>query len=230
MNNINFQNDQDLFGRLYVFTNNSIFQQLRNAASLDEVNLNDAFSWGQLKSKRWLIDELEKLDLDLGTVFLCAGWYATLAAMLFESTCKIEKIRSFDIDSTCSEVADIINKNTVLNNWKFKASTFDILKMTYPLSYTTLRSNKTEVELSDDPATIINTSCEHIEDFDLWYDKIPLGKIVILQTNNYFEIEDHVNCSTTLEEFSTTTPMSTVLYQGELQLPKYTRFMRIGIK
>ena len=59
---------------------------------------NDCFSRGQIESKLWLVKELTKLNLDLGTVFLCAGWYATLATMLFESKVKVDKIRSFDID------------------------------------------------------------------------------------------------------------------------------------
>lgn len=230
MSKIDFQDDSDLFGRLYVFTGNILFQQLRNAALLDNVSLNDAFSWGQLKSKRWLISELEKLDLDLGTVFLCAGWYATLAAMLFESKCKIDKIRSFDVDSSCSNIADTVNRSHVLDNWKFKASTLNIHSMSYPLTYTTFRANGTSLSLTETPDTIINTSCEHIENFSKWYDKIPKGKIVILQTNNYFEIEDHINCSASLSDFADHTPMSAVFYQGELELPKYTRFMRIGIK
>ena len=29
--------------------------------------------------------EVEKIGMHLGTVFLCAGWYGTLATMLFES-------------------------------------------------------------------------------------------------------------------------------------------------
>ena len=29
--------------------------------------------------------ELKKIGMHLGTVFLCAGWYGTLATMLFES-------------------------------------------------------------------------------------------------------------------------------------------------
>ena len=34
----------------------------------------DCFSRGQLKSKLWVVKELIKLNLDFGTVFLCAGW------------------------------------------------------------------------------------------------------------------------------------------------------------
>jgi hypothetical protein len=229
MNNINFQDDQDLFGRLFVFTNDPIFHHLRNAA-INKADLTDAFSWGQLKSKRWLVDELEKLNLDLGTVFLCAGWYATLATMLFESSCKLDKIRSFDIDPLCSIIADTINRSNVLDKWRFKASTFDIHEITYPLNYKTHRFDNTVVDLIDNPDTIINTSCEHIKDFNIWYNKIPVGKIVVLQTNNYFDIDDHINCSTSLEDFTHQTPLSVELYSGELHLTKYTRFMRIGIK
>ena len=39
--------------------------------------------------------------------------------------------------------------------------------------------------MSDVPNTIINTSCEHIVNFDEWYRKIPAGKLVILQSNDY---------------------------------------------
>jgi hypothetical protein len=233
MSNINFQDDQDLFGRLFVLTNDPIFHQLRNATNIDGVDLNDAFSWGQLKSKRWLVNELEKLNLELGTAFLCAGWYATLAAMLFNSSCKIDKIRSFDIDSNCESIADTVNANYVKDSWKFKAITQDIFDIDYSQhSWQTWSkaNNRMSRLITDQPSTIINTSCEHIANFNLWYNKIPNGKIVVLQTNNYFEIDDHVNCSESLADFAVQTPMSTELFSGELHLTKYTRYMRIGIK
>ena len=195
-----------------------------------EINL-DCLSQGQIKSKKWLIEEVIKLNLDLGTVFLCAGWYATLATMLFESSIKIDKIRSFDTDPSCVSIAEIFNKPWVLEDWKFKSCTKNILDINYDFyTYGVVRSNGTICELSDCPNTIINTSCEHIENFNIWYNLIPKDKIVILQTNNYGEIEDHINCSSSLEEFRTQTPMTTLLYEGELVLDKYSRYMRIGIK
>jgi hypothetical protein len=48
------------------------------------INLQDLFSKGQMQSKRWLVDELSKLDLDLGLTFICAGWYGSLATFLLE--------------------------------------------------------------------------------------------------------------------------------------------------
>ena len=142
---------------------------------------------------------------------------------------KFDKIRSFDIDPMCYKVADTMNKPWVIDEWQFKASTLDIHSMKYPTEHTTYRSNGTSLTLSESPDTIINTSCEHIENFNEWYSKIPKGKIVVLQSNN-FEIEEHINCSNSLEEFANQTPMSHIYYDGELFLDKYTRYMRIGIK
>lgn len=191
----------------------------------------DCFSRGQIKSKQWLVNELEKLDIDLGTIFLCAGWYATLATMLFESQCKISKIRSFDIDKSCVEIAETFNKQWVIDDWKFKAAVENIHKIRYTQhSYVVTRANGTVCSLTDIPNTIINTSCEHIDNFILWYDSLPSDVLLILQTNDYLDIEDHINCSKSLNDFAEITPMSKVLYEGELDCIVYNRYMRIGIK
>jgi len=192
---------------------------------------NDCFSRGQLQSKLWLVHELKKCNVDLGTVFLCAGWYATLATMIFESDIKVDKIRSFDIDETCWKIAEIFNKPWVINDWQFKASTKDIFDINFASeTYTTHRSDGTACEQDDIPDTIINTSCEHIENFSEWYSKIPTGKLVILQSNDYFEVKEHVNCSKSISQFSRSCPMKETLFEGELFLPDYTRFMKIGYK
>ena len=191
----------------------------------------DCFSQGQLKSKVWLVNELKNLDLNLGTVFLCAGWYATLAVMMFENNLMIKKIRSFDIDSSCIEIAERFNKHWEMDSWRFKAITKNIFDIDYNKEiYQVEKPDGSSVTLTDVPDTVINTSCEHITNFDVWYSSIPTGKIVILQTNDYFEISDHVNCSHNLEEFELATPMGKCLYSGEIDLGKYKRFMRIGIK
>jgi len=193
------------------------------------IDIQDLFSKGQIESKRWLVNELEKINIELGTVFICAGWYGSLATFLFESNVKLDKIRSFDIDESCAGIAETFNRLKTMDNWKFKASTLDILNMKYPLHYNTEKSNGTVQNLVDIPDTIINTSCEHIFDFNEWYDKIPKGKLIIVQSNNFFEVPDHVNCCKTLEDFAEQTPMD-IAYEGTLELPKYNRFMRIGYK
>ena len=226
MKNINWQDDKDIYGRFLLLTDNPIFNNLRNAVDNCDADLSDALSWGQLKSKRWLIAKLE--ELDLGTVFLCAGWYATLAAMLFNSSCSIKCIRSFDIDESCVTIAETINKHKTTDNWKFKASTLDITTMQFPTKYKTYRANGTSLILDEMPNTIINTSCEHIEKFTDWFNAIPKGKLVALQSNNYFELPEHVNCVKDINEFKQQAPLSNIIYEGELGLEKYTRYMLIG--
>lgn len=193
----------------------------------------DCFSRGQLQSKMFLVNEIKRLNLDLGTTFICAGWYGILATMIFESGIKVGNIRSFDIDPSCAKIAEIFNKPWFTDNWKFKSITEDIMNIDY-IGHTWQEWSKTNNRMSypvtDFPDTVINTSCEHIENFDEWYNKIPKGTTVTLQSNNYFEIGEHVNCVSSKEEFSKQVPMSECLYLGELPLDKYTRYMKIGIK
>ena len=192
---------------------------------------NDCFARGQLQSKQWLVTELRKQDVELGTVFMCAGWYATLAVMLFESNIKLDKVISFDIDPSCVDIAEVFNKPWVIKDWKFKSSTQDINNIDYiNHTYTVKRSDGISVNLTDSPDTIINTSCEHIENFENWYKRIPDGKLVVIQSNDYYEVEEHVNCVKDIAEFTIKAPMQNILYSGELKLDKYTRFMIIGYK
>jgi len=195
-----------------------------------EYNLHDAFTQGQLRSKLWLLKHLR--DMNLGTVFICAGWYGTLARAMFENErIHFDKIRSFDIDPKCAEVADMINKQWNKEDWKFKALHSDILDVNYIKHSWTFWSTKNDREsypLTDSPNTIINTSCEHIKNFTDWFNLIPAGKLVALQSNNYFEIDDHVNCVNSLDEFKQQALLSNIIYEGELELEKYTRYMLIG--
>jgi len=202
-----------------------------------DVNWKDMYSMGQLESKFWVVEELEALRVNLGTIFLCGGWYASLANMIFMSNLRVDKIRSFDIDPSCADIAETLNREYVLKDWKFKAATEDIHNINYTgHTYNTIKSSSpyayddTLVELHDEPNTIINTSCEHIEDFDTWYCNIPAGKLVILQSNNYFELEEHISCVKDIEEFRNQCPMGNLLYGGTIELQKYNRFMLIGRK
>jgi hypothetical protein len=220
-----------LNGIEYLYPDNKFISQIKR--TLDkfpdcEDNLVDAFSLGQLKSKLWLIDNLPD---NLGTVFICAGWYGTLASLMFDrARKKFDKIRSFDIDETCADIADTMNRPWVMDGWQFKASTLDILKMEYPTQHTTYRANGTSLDLIEMPDTIINTSCEHIENFEEWYSKIPKGQLICLQSNDYVALEEHVNCVKDSLHFEQMAPLSKVYFTGELPLEKYTRYMRIGIK
>ena len=224
-------NTWKLWPILHRYTNTQFVEGFKNFFVNETEIWDDCFSRGQLKSKLWLIDTLKACNVELGTVFLCAGWYATLATMLFESNIKVDKVRSFDIDPSCRSIAETFNKPWVKDEWLFKACTKDIMDIDYDYeSYEVQRADGTLCPLNDTPNTIINTSCEHIPNFKEWYNKIPAGRLVILQGNNYFDIEEHVNCATDLDNFSKMAPMEHVYFEGDLELEKYTRYMKIGYK
>ena len=226
-------NKGESFEVLKLFVDSEVLITLpKTIRSFPRINVKDAYARGQLHSKKWLVSEVEKIGMHLGTVFLCAGWYGTLATMLFESKkIHLDKIRSFDIDPTCWQIAESINKPWVMNEWQFKSTTQDIHDINFSEhTYKTLRSNGTERELFDSPNTIINTSCEHIENWSDWWNKIPKGKMCILQSNNYTDLPEHINCVKNTDHFKSIAPMTTNLYEGDLNLGKYIRYMIIGIK
>ena len=225
------QNINSLWRVLEKYTNSSLITPLKKLVDNPDFDI-DCISRGQLESKKWLVDELKNIDnLVLGKVCLCAGWYATVVPLLVEAGIEFDLIRSFDLDPSVWKIAEAFNKDLLIDGWKFKAQTADINELDFSVTrFETERDDGTFQPLKERFNTIVNTSCEHIEGFDSWYNKMPAGKLMILQSNNYFEIDEHVNCSESLEAFAKQTPMSQVLYQGELELEKYTRYMRIGYK
>ena len=202
--------------------------------SYPNVNWNDSFSKGQLFSKLWLIDEVEKLNLDLGTTFVCAGWLGTLAALIMKNgKIKYNCFRSFDIDGDCEQAADQLNRFAVTQDWKFKATTLDIFDVNYEnhkFQCWSKVNNRMSHPVETIPDTIINTSCDHINPFNQWWNLIPAGKLVILQNNNSKIDDTHINVVSSIEDMKQQAPMSRILYEGILPFPDYTRFMLIGIK
>jgi hypothetical protein len=197
--------------------------------------LTDAFSRGQLRSKLWLVDTIKELELDLGEmIYVCAGWYGVLGALLFERFDVKGSIRSFDIDDTCAFIAETLNRVYVQDGWKFKASTVDVRNLTFTGDVYESKKYNGDVEtITDIAATcVINTSCEHIENFEEFWSRIPNGTLVIMQNNDFVEHEDEtvVNTVSSQEEWETKLNVSELLYSGTLELEKYNRFMVIGRK
>jgi hypothetical protein len=182
--------------------------------SNDPMRTMDAFWSGQLKSKEWLIDNLDfvvrpyinktKLSIDIH-----GGWVGVLASMLFQSKLNISTIRSIDIDPSCESIATMMNKGEEIQG-RFKAVTSDMC---------TVRS---------DSDIVINTSCEHItqDQYEIWLSGLPYNSLLVLQSNNY-NIEEHVRTANSLEHFKEQSNIN-ILWQGQLELPLYTRYMIIG--
>ena len=178
----------------------------------------DAFSSGQIGSKIWLCEELERLYDSVDSIWIYGGWYGITALLLnSRGNMRIGQIRSYDVDPACESVADMINENWVYQNWKFKAQTQDC--------------NKLDIK-SNPPDLLINTSTEHFDSLD-WWNNIPSGTVVALQGNNMPHADHHVH-SEDLEQFVKEFPFTQLLYKGQLEFEyptwKFTRFMLIGIK
>ena len=176
----------------------------------------DAFSSGQLGSKLWLCEELEKLKWKSNLTRIYGGWYGITAFLLLSrGKFKVDKIQSYDVEPGCESVADMINEYWVWQAWKFKAYTQDC--------------NQIFLNNAD---LIINTSTEHFDELT-WWNNIPSGTRVILQGNN-MPHDDHCVHTSSLEEFQKSYPFAEVVYKGcrEFVYPtwQFTRFMLIGIK
>jgi hypothetical protein len=176
----------------------------------------DAFSNGQIDSKLWLCRELEALEWTSDYTHIYGGWYGVLAFLLLSrEKFKVGRIESLDIDPEAESIADMINENWVIKEWQFKAFTLDCNQG--------VRGN---------PDLIINTSSEHFETMD-WFNNIRPGTRVIIQGNN-MPHDDHCVHSATLEDFISTYPLSSIVYQGSLDFTypdwQFTRYMVIGTK
>jgi hypothetical protein len=176
----------------------------------------DAFSSGQIGSKIWLCEELEKLNWYSSMTYIYGGWHGLTAFLLLSrGNFLVEKIRSLDIDPNCEAIADMINENWVWQGWKFKAFTQDCNLFNAPYG-----------------DLIINTSTEHFES-NQWFDNIAPGTRVILQGNNMHHDED-THIVNSINEFADLYPLTTTLYQGSKDFVypdwKFTRYMLIGIK
>ena len=162
----------------------------------------------QEKSKDWLIEKSTSyLELILNPkIVVLAGWYGNLANRL--SKFSTDKVVSIDIDNQCQFIG-----KKLYDGIKFK--TENIID-----------------SVLNDYNVVVCTSCEHINqsDFDKVYGNIKKGSLVILQSNNYFDFKDHIRCFNDSTEFKNSVYFQKLLYEGELKLKIYNRFMLIGIK
>ena len=161
----------------------------------------------QIKNKLWLIDKLKPF-LSIYTdpkIVIAAGWHGLLAHLLDDK----ENITSFDIEDKCAEIK-------LFDNVHYKTN--DIAKHN-----------------PENHDILICTSCEHITD-DLiltWIKRKRENSIVVLQSNDYFEIQDHINCKKNLSDFKKSLLKKAktkkidlkVINSYELEMPKYTRYM-----
>jgi hypothetical protein len=154
----------------------------------------------QVLNKLWLVNQLQPyIDMYTEKPKVCvAAGWHGLAAHM------IGNAVSFDMDPICKEVK-------LFSNVKYQTSTIEDFD---PTPYD----------------IIICTSCEHITDNvinDFIAKKKP-NTLVLLQSNNYYYITEHINCKQNCEEFTKKINLK-ILEQHTLNLEKYDRFMLVGL-
>lgn len=185
---------------------------IRNSS--DRYRTLESFWKGQVRSKVWLIKHLtEEIDKSKQQIVIHGGWNGVLSSLLFNSSVNIDHIISIDIDPCCEEIATTINKRQEIEG-RFSAVTSDMCDF-----------ENYEADV------VVNTSCEHITDeqIEKWFKNIPVGAFVVMQSNNYFDLDEHINCVNSAGELAKKVNLSN-LKQFEFETPKYTRFMIIGKK
>ena len=187
------------------------------------IDVLNCFNANQYKSKMWLVDKLNKYPYDFKNkskkyvdICILGGWYGLLGHLLLENYNKefdIRKITSIDVDPLAKNVGKCFT---------------DLIK------FKTLNIKDMDSEYNSH-SIFINTSCEHMKQ-SLIYDSISKMKkrsLVVLQSNNYIQIQEHINCVWSLEKFVEQYNQYLKNIQVfKLYIPKqdYTRFMIIGVK
>lgn len=157
----------------------------------------------QVKCKQWLATELENLNLQLPPiVFIAGSWYGNVLVPLLQEFYP-GMIRLHDIDEEALSITNSIYFN----------------------DDATVKVDHVDCTKEDYFGMVINTSAEHMPPLT-----IEPGTIVAVQSNNYREVEDHINCVDSAEELAEQYEIHNVMYSGKLEFENYTRFMVIGIK
>jgi len=180
----------------------------------------DCFSQNQFDCKMWLIDCLNqypyhfkmktKESIDIAVL---GGWYGLMAKLLSDNfTIKpLRNVYSYDYDPYAGQVGRILFPNI-----EFVEQDIEYLNI----------SDKSF-------SIVINTSCEHMEQ-RIIYDSIqsaPQNTLFVLQSNDYVEVPQHVNCVKDLDSFEEQYARHLNNIRAyEKDMGKYKRFMIMGVK
>ena len=188
----------------------------------------DSMNASQLESKLWLVETLEKFDVQPKRVALLAGWFAQyIVPLMFDTFPECEWIENFEIDHDVSPLSYKFNKRYKDKN-KYKVNMRNV--MIKPLKFK--QNPNMPIPKEDVYDVIINCACEHM--YPMWKfrelnNAVQRNPLLVLQSSNDDQHEDHINCVESEEELIDQARIKHVLYSGSKILSnKSTRFMVIG--
>lgn len=183
----------------------------------------DSFSDNQYLAKNRLIEILDDHDLihEDATIAIFGCWYGSI--LVSELAPRVKKIMAFDIDSDAIK----IGKNTFFPEYEnvrwYCQNVFDDF-----------------INEFEEVDVFINTSCEHMRPMiewghpekyiDPWWDRCAIANLpaFAFQSNNMFDIEGHVNCVNSIEEFAEQLPKHKTLHSEVISDTRGSRFLIVG--
>ncbi len=173
--------------------------------TLEEIR--DAFHSNQMISKNQAAIAFKHLPAKPRNVLYIGSWIGFFTHYLCDSY-QNATVTELDLDERCKPISKRFNQKFSNYIESYTGDVFDFGKIA-------------------EYDTVVNLSCEHMS--TEWYDLIPIGTDVVLQSNN-FKIPTHTNTCDTLKEMYCKYPISSVYYLEETELNVYTRFTLAGKK
>ena len=167
-----------------------------------------SFNWKQVECKDWLVKEIREIKIrntfeKISRIYIIGGWYGQILVPQIRNLFPDISIRFYEIDKIAIEIAQ-----------KFYLKDFNDIKYYH--------EDATSIKFTGSKNLVINTSSEHMNNLNIH------NCIYAVQSNNYYNVEDHVNCVDNPEQLTTINKFRKVWYHGEKEFAEYDRFMVIG--
>ena len=202
---------------LQTILNNLISSSMREVR--EDKDLLDSFSPNQFKSKLKLVEHIDKLNIltKNSEIIIFGSWYGSILIPAFYN--KVKKITCIDQDAKVISRA----KYNLFKDFNVDFITGDVFEF---------RDSYKNADL------FINTSCEHMKSMkewgpaptykNPWWDRVSPAYFAF-QSNNMYDIEGHINCVSSIEEFKYQMPdKAEILVEDKIIDDRGTRFMLIG--
>ena len=183
-------------------------------------DLLDSFSPNQFKSKLALVNHIKSLNIlnKDSEIVIFGSWYGSILIPAFYNN--VKKITAIDLDPKVISKA----KYKIFKDYNIDFITGDIFE-SFRDSYKTAN-------------LFINTSCEHMKPMKEWgpapqyknpWSKRISGSYFAFTSNNMYDIEGHINCVSSIEEFKYQLPENAkVIIEDKIRDERGTRFILVG--
>jgi len=205
---------------------------IKNVLSLDNTNLNldflyrvltvvkdqpnlrnelfDSFSDNQFNVKQKIADSVVQFVDANSEVVILGGWYGSILIPFFKH---VKRITLIDLDSRVLQTS----KNRLFNNYD---------NIDYIASDVFDQKRHGRIMNAN---LVINPSCEHMPSMNTLAALKTSNAHFAFTSNNMYDIEGHVNCVSSIEEFKEQLPSNaTILVEDKIEDTRGIRYMLVG--